>query len=103
MSAMSCIRRCITPPSTSPGAKRCHALAHASTSWHSPLAGIPPAVDGAADDPAPLGIRQEQVVVDDAPAILRGIDHAQPELFERGFLGGADPCDPAGDASRERE
>jgi len=35
-------------------------------------------IDGTADDLANLRIRQEQIVVDDAPALFRGVDHVQP-------------------------
>ncbi len=60
-------------------------------------------VDGGADHLPDLGIRQEQVVVDEAPALRRGVDHAQPQSLELSLLGGADALGAAGDPARHRE
>ena len=57
----------------------------------------------AADHLPHLRIRQEQIVVDDAPAGLGSIDHAHAELLDGSFLGGADPGHPAGEAPRQRQ
>ena len=54
-------------------------------------------VDRAADHPLHLGVRQKQIVVDDAPAHVGRIDHAHPEPSDRGLLGAADPRHPTGD------
>src|SRR3981081_2754195 len=40
--------------------------------------------------PDPL-VRQEQVVVDDAPALFRSLDHAQPQFHKLGLVGRTDP------------
>ena len=55
----------------------------------------PLAVDGATDDQPDLRIRQKQIVIDDAPALFRGIDHVQAQPLEYGLLGGADAGDPS--------
>src|ERR1700754_1952248 len=57
-------------------------------------------VDGAPDHPADLRVRQEQVVVDDAPALRGGVDHVQAEPDQLGLFGGADAGDAAGEEAR---
>src|SRR6516162_9038540 len=52
-------------------------------------------VQGAADDPPDVGVRQEQVVIDDAPSLRRSIDHMQAKLFELGFFRCPDARHPA--------
>src|ERR1700722_6767088 len=61
------------------------------------------AVDGVADDLADLRVREEQVVVDDAPALLRGVDHANAHAGELRAFRRADAGDAAGDPARHRE
>src|SRR3984893_18522186 len=53
-------------------------------------------VDGASDHLADLRVRQEQFVVDDAPALRRGVNYVQPEPHQLGLFGGADAGDAAG-------
>src|SRR6516162_3192848 len=57
----------------------------------------------AADGLPHVGIREEQVVIDEPPALLRGIDHAQSQPFELGLLCRPDPADAAGKFAREFE
>src|SRR5258708_1689323 len=61
------------------------------------------AVDGAAHHLAHLRIRQKQIVVDEAPALLGGVDHAQPQSLELRFFGRADAGDAAGELARQSE
>ena len=61
------------------------------------------AVDRGADDAADAVVRQKQVVVDDAPALLRGVDHAQAQPRQLGLVRRADPGDAARQPSRQRE
>ncbi len=61
------------------------------------------AIHGAADDEANVGVRQEEVVVDEAPPFRRCVDDAQAELLERGFFRRPDPRRAAGEPAGDRE
>src|SRR3979411_2604534 len=58
-------------------------------------------VNGASDHLPDLRVRQEQVVVDNAPALRRGVDDAQPKPRQLGLFGGADAGDAAAQEARD--